>query len=223
MNNDQEIVAAIITGIFSVVVAIITGYFLLKSKDPPETRQSIRTPSIGPAPKVLTVIGAFIVAFAAVHFFVGRRSITPTPILGDWSLDTRLRDQNLCPESLEMTPTMLTGSIFGVTQSHPVTYSQDGSNYLATVDGSVTTFVIEGDGITTTEPLRCHYVRPGTITILPTGGGGAVSSGDAVPYMKAWCEQELQTYKRNPRFYGHASLDMMRANNCGEWIRIPSG
>jgi hypothetical protein len=78
--------------------------------------------------------------------------------IGKWSLAPQGGDG--CPDSMEFTATSVTASTAGITASHDVSYTTDGSNTkVSSPDGFTTTLTVSGNNLNVLEPIQCTYAR----------------------------------------------------------------
>ena len=78
--------------------------------------------------------------------------------IGKWSLAPQGGDG--CPDSMEFTATSLTASTAGITASHDVSYTQNGSNItVSSPDGFTTTLTVSGNNMSVLQPIQCTYAH----------------------------------------------------------------
>jgi hypothetical protein len=81
------------------------------------------------------------------------------PLVGKWALSKKQQPGAFCMvDTLEFTDKTATLSMMGMARTVTASFSHDGNTYsVTTPDGSITSFVVEGDGITMLQPMKCHY------------------------------------------------------------------
>ena len=80
------------------------------------------------------------------------------PLIGKWS---GVKENDVfCAQNIEFTDQAVIVSSNGATQTHAVTYKQQGNFYIVTAaDGAAWTITADANGLTMTAPTNCRFVH----------------------------------------------------------------